>query len=317
MVTAAEAFSAENSHHVFDKHTLLHFRSYISGLRTQPITISKCGMVGDMIESYAAACVESPELRSFTWARSLDLLRSTLDDFISTKECFFHLPGHMPFVKATFCHSTLQSPTELSVELAFDWNPLLIEFDGLQNVYHESRAFALKPYLPEGLLVEFDTEFGSLLPWDEREQQFKGHWPPILASMAGAERLESFTMPLNMTAQATMSFPSNMLFERTIRLAIPITIKRKPETCSGYAEQSDSPAVRRPAHSYTTVSPLKLSSTNTTPLATSRRWDAQNDGRTGNPPSYKEISDLLKRKAEARAGPTSPLRLNSLSLAQL
>lgn len=291
------------------------FGNYLIGLNTQPVTISIPGIVDYMIDTYAAACADSSPFSAFAWARSAELLRSTLEAFVSTRDCFFHHENRLPVVEATFDQALYQVTGELFVGIRFNWNPPTVAFDNLQNVYQENRALSLTPQLHDHQDVEFETELGNLLPWNPVSQQFEGRWPPILASMAGAQRLEAYTLSLDMRAQIRETFPGAIQFERTIRLAIPITIKRKPDTCSTSPVLPYSPAVMRPAGSYTITSPDKWSSTNSTPQAVMNRFASEvQDSET--PPTYKEIDDLLKRKAKT-GGPMSPLRLNSLSMAQL
>lgn len=288
---------------------------YLRDLDTQPVTIPIRAIVDYMMDSYIAACTDSPPLLSFEWARSSEQMRSTLEDFVSTRDCFFHHEGRMPIMEATFNQATYQPSGELFVEIHFGWSPPTVDFEGLQNVHQENRAFALKPKVHDGQDVRFETELGDLMPWNSSHQQFEGRWPPILASMAGAQRLEAYTLPLTMTAQILQTFPGHIKFERTITLTIPITIKRKPDTCSTKSIMSCSPAVRRPAFSCTTESPEKVSSTDTTPRAVADSV-ASTVADAETPPTYKELNDLLKCKAKTGI-PASPLRLNSLSMAQL
>lgn len=298
-----------------DTSTLKRFKEFLTGLGTQPVTVPVEEIVDGMLESYAGACSEAGELCGFRWASEPEKVRETLERFVRTRECFFQLEGHLPAIEATFLPAARQAGEELEVEIRFKWFPPLMGFENLRNVYHEDRSFSLKPTLDADGHVEFETELGHHLPWNECERRFEGHWPPIIASIAGAQRLEAFTMPLQMNAHVIETFPGDMFFERTIRLAIPITIKRKPETCSGGHELPTSPGVTRPAYSYPTVSPAKFSSTHTTPQAV-MHCSGNITKSPYSSPSYKELGDLMKRKARA-GGPTSPLRLNSLSLAQL
>lgn len=299
-----------------DGGTMARFRGFLEELGTQPVTLPVDEVVEGMLESYAGACREAPELVGLGWANGEpDEVRATLRKFVGTRECFFQLDGHLPAVEATFLPAARLAGDELEVEVRFTWFPPLVGFDHLRNVYHEDRSFRLKPTLDVGEHVEFETELGGHLPWNNDEKCFEGHLSPVLASIAGAQRLEAFTMPLQMKAHMADFFPGDMFLERTIRLAIPITIKRKPETCSVERELPTSPGVTRPAYSYPTVSPAKLSSTHTTPQA-AMPCSASEKRSPYSSPSYKELGDLMKRKARA-GGPVSPLRLNSLSLAQL
>ncbi|KAM0723793.1 hypothetical protein Q7P37_000783 [Cladosporium fusiforme] len=318
MVAAGEQFAMNNPTFTKDTPNLMqHFRGFLRHIGTQPVTITVSEIVEYMLDSYVTACSSSPPLRFFAWTRSSNtgLVRPTLENFIATRDCFFHHEGHHPYVEATFIQTVLQPTGDLFVGIHYNWNPPDVDFESLQNVYKENRTFYLKPMVHVDHDVHFETELGNLLPWDPVRRQFEGRWPPILASMAGADRLEQYTMPLNMQARVIQTFPGEMYFERTIRLAIPITIKRKPDTCGTHPIIPCSPAVRRPAFSHTTTSPDKFSSTNTTPQSVVDRLPYAVED-TSSPPSYKELDDLLNLKAK-RGTPASPLRLNVVSLAHL
>lgn len=317
MVIAAEAFVEDDEPACdWDVKTLMHgFGEFLASLGTKPVTIPIPSLVDDMLETFQLASSTSPALRAFAWARSSEM-RATLAAFIRTRECFFYPTGRMHVVEVTFGQPYHQTGEELAVEIHYSWNPPTVNFEGLQNVYDESRSFHLKPTMSrpcEDLDVTYDVDpNGSIITWNAAEGQFEGHCTPALASIAGAERLESFTLPLNMTAEFTTTLPGDMKFERTIRLAVPITIKRKPETCSIDHELDESPAVRRPALS------IKIPSTNTTPQSATKCFATNDADKENTSPDYKEVSGLLRRKAKAASAKiSSPLRLNSLSLAQL
>lgn len=319
MLIAAELFIGDDEPACDrDVKTLLHgFSEFLAALGTKPVTIPISSLADDMFETFQTASNTSQALRAFAWAHSADL-RATLEAFVRTRECFFYLDGRMPVVEVTFGQPVHQSAYELAVELRYTWNPPTVNFEGLQNVHDESRSFHLKPKMGrpcEDLDVTYNVEpNGSIVTWNASEGHFEGHCTPALASIAGAERLESFTMPLNMTAEFTMSLPGEMMYERTIRLVIPITIKRKPETCSSDPELEESPFVRRPAVS------VRIPSTSTTPQSVTKCSAAKDDydDKENASPDYKETGGLLRRKAKAASDKvSSPLRLNSLSLAQL
>lgn len=317
MLIAAETFIQDDEPACDrDVKTLLRgFSEFLKALGTKPVTIPIPSLVDDMLETFQLASRTSPELAAFAWIRSLDI-RATLEAFIRTREYIFYPDGRMPVVEVTFGQSAHQRADELMVEVHFTWNPPTVNFEGLQNVYDESRSFHLKPTMSrpcEDLDVTYEVDpAGSVVIWNAAKGQFEGHCPTTLASIAGAERLEAFTVPLKMTAEFTTRLPGDMIFERTIRLAVPITIKRKPETCSSDREIEDSPAVRRPAVS------VRIPSTDTTPQSVTECSLAKNTSKENISPEYKELGGLLRRKAKAAAGKTSsPLRLNSLSLAQL
>lgn len=317
MLIAAETFVLDDEPACdWDVKTLLKgFSEFLEALGTKPVTIPIPSLIDDMVETFQLASRTSPELAAFAWIGSPDA-RATLEAFIHTREYIFYPDGRMPVVEVTFGQAAHQLADELMVEVHFTWNPPTVNFEALQNVYDESRSFHLKPIMSrpcENLDVTYEVEpAGSIVTWNAAKGQFEGYCPPGLASIAGAERLEAFTMPLNMTAEFTTRLPGNMLFERTIRLAVPITIKRKPETCSSDCEIDESPAVKRPALS------VRIPSTDTTPQSVTGCSTARNAEKENVSPEYKELGGLLRRKAKAAGDKiSSPLRLNSLSLAQL
>ena len=316
MSIAAEAFAEEQAIDGTDIKILLYrFGCYLETLGTQPVTIPISHLVEDMLETFTLAGMKASEIHTFAWARSGEL-QATLEDFVRTRECFFYTDGCLPTVEATFGKSNHQVVDELAVELHYAWNPPKVDFDTFQNIFDENRSFQLEPKISEpcqGFETSYSVDQGvPIMNWNALQGCFEGYCPPLLASSVGAQRLECFSMPLNMSAQVTTYFPGRMKLERTIRLEIPITIRRRPDVCSSDEELQDSPAVRKPAVS------VPIPSTDTTPRSAEHLRmgkDAEvNDLWT----SYKDISALMNRKATGASGRLlSPLRLNPLSLAQL
>jgi hypothetical protein len=316
MSIAAEAFAEEQAIDGTDIKILLYrFGCYLETLGTQPVTIPISHLVEDMLETFTLAGTKASEIHTFAWARSGEL-QATLEDFVRTRECFFYTDGYLPTVEATFGKSNHQVVDELAVELHYAWNPPKVDFDTFQNIFDENRSFQLEPRISEPCQA-FETSYSvdqgvPIMNWNASEGCFEGYCPPLLASSVGAQRLECFSMPLNMSAQVTTYFPGHMKLERTIRLEIPITIRRRPDVCSSDEELQDSPAVRKPAVS------VPIPSTDTTPRSAEhlrmRKDTDVNDLWT----SYKEISALMNRKATGASGRLlSSVRLNPLSLAQL
>lgn len=314
MSIAAEAFAEDELMDGSDiKFSLQQFSEYLTALGKQPVTIPLPSLIDDMIETFKTSCETEPELEAFAWAHSPDL-RATLEDFILTRECFYYTEGRLPAVEASF-HPTLKPDDELIVEIHYTWNPPVLDFEGLQNVYIENRTFQLKPVVSrpcDCLDAQYDVDpNGPTMAWNPVEGQFEGHCQRNLASLVGARRLESFSMPLNMSAQVTVSLPGEMFFERTLRIVIPITVKRKPDTCLIDAELDESP-MKRPAFS------VRIPSTDTTPLSAVGCFATRNEDKENELPDYKGVGGTLMRKPKAAADKLSPpLKLNSLSLAQL
>lgn len=314
MSIAAEAFAEDEFMDGSDiKSSLQQFSEYLTALGKQPVTIPLPGLIDDIVETFKTSCETEPELEAFAWAHSPDL-RATLEDFVRTRECFHYVDGRLPAVEASF--QPTQKPGDgLIVEINYTWNPPVLNFEGLQNVYVENRTFQLKPAVSrpcDRLDAQYDVDpNGPTMAWNPVKGQFEGHCQRSLASLVGARRLESFSMPLNMSAQVTVSLPGEMSFERTLRIAIPITVKRKPDTRLTDAELDESP-MKRPAFS------VRIPSTDTTPQSAVGYFASRNEDKENESPNYKEIGGTLKRKAKAAADKVSPpLKLNSLSLAQL
>jgi hypothetical protein len=316
MSIAAEAFAEEQAIDGTDiKILLARFGCYLETSGTQPVTIPIENLVEDMLETFELASMKASEIHKFAWAQSADL-QATLEDFVRTRECFFYTEGCLPAVEATFGKCSRQNQDELTVEIHYAWNPPKVNFEPFQNVFDENCSFHLEPRISQpcqNLEATYSVDQGvPIMNWNASEGCFEGYCSPLLASSVGAQRLECFSMPLNMSAQVITPFPGGMKLERTIRLEIPITIRRRPDACSSDEELENSPAVRNPAVS------VLIPSTDTTPqsaepLRASKGAEVNNFWT-----SYKDVSALMDRKAGGTSGKvSSPLRLNPLSLAQL
>jgi len=316
MSVAAEAFAVEQTIEGTDVKILLQrFSDYLETLGTQPVTIPISNLAEDMLETFKLASSRASEVHTFAWAQSADL-RATLEEFIETRECFFYTDAFLPAVEATFGRPSRQSEDELTVEIHYTWNPPMVNFKTFQNVFDENRSFYLEPKISQpcrGCETVYSVEQSfPIVKWNASEGCLEGYCPPLLASSMGAERLECFSMPLNMNAQVTTSFPGEMTLERTIRIEIPITIRRRPDSCGSEQELEASLAVRKPAVS------VLIPSTNTTPQSAEARRPGKDVENENTRMSYKDINVLMDRKARAASGIlSSPLRLNPLSLAQL
>jgi hypothetical protein len=316
MSIAAEAFAEEQAIDGTDIKILLQrFGEYLETAGTQPVTIPISHIVEDMLETYKLASTKASEVHAFAWARSADL-QATLEDFVRTRECLFYTDGCLPAVEASFGVPSRQSHDELTVEIHYTWNPPKVNFETFQNVFDENRSFHLEPRISQPC-QDSETSYSvdqcvPIVNWNASEGCLEGYCPPLLASSVGAERLECFSMPLNMSAQVTTTFPGDMKLERTIRLEIPITIRRRPDACSSDQELDNSPTVRKPAVS------VLVPSTDTTPQSAEPPRAGKDVEVEDFWTNYKEISALMDRKARGAAGKiTPPMRLNPLSLAQL
>lgn len=324
---------------------LRRFGDFLTGLGTQPITIDIPVLAGEMLHTWASSRDARANFAAFSWLQSGDIY-SILDEYILTREFLHFAEGRMPFAEVTFYPSTYQPAGSLTLQLDFGWAPPTIGFEELRNVFAESDVFVLKPTLDRSLQslsplhVEYKTELGAQLPWDDEKGQFEGRCPPEIAGSVGAGRLEAFTVPLNMSAVVTMAFPGGVHLERAIRLVIPVTIKRRPDTCQGASVLCSSPEVRRPAFSQIlrdrpvddlaslerVDSVTETKETGAAPATSTpvRCYNVRRDSVLEQQEDVSDLSDLtpreltmlLRRKAKLGA-PGSPLRFDPLSMARL
>jgi hypothetical protein len=285
MFVAIEAFLDPEKGLRPDKlaHTelLRGFGEYVDSLDTQPVTVTISSLVEDMMDSYANV---TSGLQGFSWRQNLS---SLVEEFVYTRDCWFYAPMRAPVVEATF--SVKQYGVEqLDIDLAFAWNLPAVGFHNLSNVIAEGEEFNLKPTLPSrahrailSVAAEYFVGPGTdgWIRWDGSQECFRGVIPPTLASHVGAERFESYTIPLELTARITKLFPADMRFERIFRCALPLTIKRRPNSCAVDSLTAD--------------------------------YDKEN--------SHLSLDDakLMERKGRGPRAQSHPLRLDSLSLARL
>lgn len=173
------------------------------------------------------------------------------------------------------------------------------------------------------------------LKWDEDSERFEGTIPSRVAAQVGAERLDTYTIQLDFTARLTNWYPGDFVWERVIRCALPVTVKRKPATCTPCIYSIASPPVSR-----TNDSRLLRGTERHRPLARrlplldsplrktmprSRPSVLKSDsisrlpwgGKENEDLSTEEAAKLLKLKEEQQPrAQRSPVRLHSLSLAR-
>jgi len=323
---------------------------FLAGLGTQPMTVDISVLVAEMVQTWTADCVAGANFSACSWVQCGNIT-AVLEAYLRTREFLFFAEGRMPFAEVTFYPTTHRSAENLALELNFGWSPPTIGFEDLKNVFTETDTFVLKPKLDRGLQslsplhIEYTTELGAQLPWDNEKEQFEGRCPPELAGSVGAGRLEAFTVPLNMTAIITKAFPGALYLERAIRIVVPVTIKRRPDTCQTDGVLATSPEVRRPAFSQLLKGKQEMPDDSFSPL---ERFDSAVDVKEADfappPPittpvrcynancnahqeqveDLSDLSDLTPReltmllRAKAKMGsPGSPLRFDALSMARL
>ncbi|KAF2483257.1 hypothetical protein BDY17DRAFT_324009 [Neohortaea acidophila] len=339
MLIAVEAF-LDDEHgrigHVDSEATLLRrFADYVRTLGTQPVTVTISSLVNDMLARY----VDLGDGReSFAWRDHVAVLRK----FVLAQECFFFDAGRSPAVQVTF-ELARQKPDGLDIHLHFAWNPPVIGFHNLCNVISEGDRISFRPTIenvrqdgPSRTTTEFfigPTE--TWLKWDEASEKFEGIIPGRVAAQVGAERLDRYTIQLDFTARLTNWYPGNFVWERLIRCALPVTVKRKPATCTPCRYNIASPPVPRTNDSRLLrgterhrplarrlpllTSPLRKTTPRSRPSVLKPDFVSRLPwgGKENEDLSTEEAAKLLKLKEEQQPrGPQSPVRLHSLSLAR-
>lgn len=212
---------------------LRRFREYVASLGKQCITITVSSLVRDMIDSYYNEHGESDD-------DCQDVLMDALRDFVLTRECWFYEAKSAPAVEVSFDIGKPTSTTSIEVDLHYSWNPPVLEFLDLRNSVQESTELIIKPLVsttrPFSDMSGVDIDYyigptGSWLDWNAAQRCFKGHVPRALASAVGAERHDGYTMALELTTTITKYFPDEIRYEIVIRCALPLTIKRRPDSC--------------------------------------------------------------------------------------
>lgn len=247
---------------------------------------------------------------------------------------------------------------ELDVDLHYARNPSVISFHDLRNVVTEGEEFVLRPVTEKhrsrsALLVTTEYFLGPEADWlyfDECSDCFRGVVPRKMASQVGAERFETYTILLGLTAHVIRHFPGQMMYERVIRCDLPLTVKRQPSRCMGVGVKLAGPSIARPTASRITaeqqrmLQPAKhrhnisasvgsprgsklggaestiLSDVRQIQKSTLRESSSQNqvaslDRKENESFTTEDVFSLLKLKADS-ARPPSPVKMNSLSLAQ-
>jgi len=299
----------------------------VQGIGTRVVTVTISSLVEDMLSAYAEAIRNIPG--GFSWAAGN--LEALVHDFVTTRECFIYESRRKPAVGATFEAGPFGAA--LNVHIHYMSCLPTIDFNGLRNVTREGEQFVLRPVVSDAgtIATSVTTKFylgpgekpHGWLHWTAATQCFRGEVPSREASVYGSERLEAYTMPLELTARVTRSFPANTSMEQVFRCAMPLTVKRRPTACASDPEPVTSPPFARTAGSQRVNgdvlarAPVLRSS-----LRCSGRLEppppSPNDytGKENESMDLKQLHMLLERKAQSPRR-HSPLRLNSLTLAIL
>lgn len=186
-------------------------------------------------------------------------LESALEEFVLMQHCWYFTPGRVPIVEVSFSASPMNHRRPLRNEnimlhLHFSWNPPTISFNDLQNVVAETDEYVLKPAISAhrpfsamtGVAIEYFAEFqGDWLHWIDTEHCFRGRVPPRLASVSGTQRQDVYTMPVQLRARVIKHFPGGIRHETYMRCAMPLTVRRRPDGCTTFAEDHPLPSPLR------------------------------------------------------------------------
>lgn len=298
---------------------LRRFRAHLRSLGTQPFTVTISSIVQDMLQFYTQE--RESMARPLDWEHPR--IVENLEEFVLTRECWFYHEDKHPSLEATFNlgvpRGRLDPAGDLELEIHYSWNSPVITFLDLQNVVSESGDFVLKPAMsiakPISALSNVDIEYyvgppGNWLRWDAESKLFHGKVPPTIATASGAGRLDAYTMPLDLTAIVTKQFPGNIAYQSTLRCALPITVKRRPDFCasSGGSVSLPSPLERLLATGppRTCIPPPLPGSTDfEVHMAPKLKWRRESPVKQGKSPLKlpgMTAEDLFEAAEEAREG---------------
>lgn len=133
---------------------------------------------------------------------------------------------------------------DINLHFHYSWNPPTIGFKDLQNVVVESTKFVLQPSVSSSrpfseferleidhIITPVHDHMDHWLQWDEANACYRGTVPYSLAPTLGTQRLDSYTLALELTTKVTKRFPGGIAYETLIRCALPLTVKRQPDEC--------------------------------------------------------------------------------------
>lgn len=174
---------------------LCRFAAFVNTLGTQPVTITLSSIVSDMISDHASSGGHA------IWFSDVGYLQTAVENFVMTRECFFHHPDRAPFVEAAFQATNIHAG-HMDIDIHYRWNPPRVEFHGLKNVVSEGDLVSLRPTVanirpPHGpfehssFLVQVEFYTGSddaWLKWNSGQEAFQGtvghRYGPAYASYA-------------------------------------------------------------------------------------------------------------------------------------
>ena len=206
--------------------------------------------------------------------------------------------------------------------------PPFITFSDLQNVVNESDQYALQPCLPppSPALANSVTSTAYFLgpaqdwlQWDSSRECFCGTVSTTLASNSGSQRLDTYTILLELVAAMVVELPAGIRLEQVVRCALPLTVRRRPDSCAAFDEVPRGPSVYRPTASLRNLPcmrpPQQLGVVFEKSNGIGDSKDAEDTPLLCSQ-DPKEVYRLLRRKEDAGFG-ERPLKLNALSLARI
>jgi hypothetical protein len=310
--------------------TMGSFEAYLDALGAQTISVSIPGLIDSMIEAYDECRYVSQQFESFAWPKSSDF-RGDLEAFILTRECWFYHPQYLPVVQVTFM--TMRRPRyhgESSVAIHYAWNPPVVNFSNLQDVFQEHGDVSLAPSVGSvagfgeahsdatytARTVEYHTELPQIA-WLPARKCLEGRWPSSCATNNGAEKMGYYTVLLSVAAIITNYFPGGSILQRNLRAALPLTIMRKADDCAevptlvrspteGIGNEVSARVANEQSHwSCGTETSARVSGTTTRPEAfvdEHSAWSTQTPTRdtvvsctttpTGSPPRIRRLTEL-------------------------
>ncbi|KAI7550188.1 hypothetical protein KC331_g3335 [Hortaea werneckii] len=239
LLVAIEAFMEEDGKGDCHDQVLEHFAEFLANLGMQTVTIGLAALEDDMMEDY---CQLVQGLTPFSCSPHE---RTFVRDFLATRECFAFADNGFPRVQVTFLPTF--EDDQLAVEICFTAALPSVQFQDLRNAVGEGERFSLKPNLdvpPLSSTTTIDFFLGPIeeewLSWSDSLQAFCGTVPQRRAAYCGAGRLDAYTIPLELKVVITRLLTADIRFEQVIRVALPLTVRRQPDTCG---------RIKMPSHS--------------------------------------------------------------------
>ncbi|KYG42318.1 hypothetical protein M433DRAFT_176792 [Acidomyces richmondensis BFW] len=218
------------------------FRDYVSKIGTQPVTMTISSLIQDLVQAYSYNLVEQGVE---SMLRTPSDLQAFAEGFLSTRECFFCTSIRRPYVQATFQPG--RSSDDCMVEIYYHPSQPVVGFDGLSNRGVEGDEYVLKPILNEHRLCQDYIDFrpkivarystaATWLEWDEEKAALTGRIPSWQAAAAGVERLDGYTLLIELSAVHSTRLPAGRAWNTPI--TSPAKTWRQKENIATGADNS-------------------------------------------------------------------------------